>query len=260
MAITGVSVSAKEGVEIRSLGVFTQAGVLAGGAGVDIKGLLKQRGRTSQWTLPPRHTLVLEAEILSSREENHDGEVVVSAESGNLRLPLTYFTLEGGLQIEPLANFEPGFPGSTTRQFIFATSSYQFAFKLQNLTSSDPMMVPTLTNNTLHPGVRTRIGRVLFDPLRGKDGNYLGSFPWAHNHKPSSHADAKEVARMHSLARAWRTMQTGRVAVEADVIISAELGIQTTFKAKAALMRPEVLPGGRTVTFTHTQVPLNPHP
>ena len=145
---------------------------------------------------------------------------------------------------------------------MYATSTYRFPIKLLSVTSSDPRIAASLTNSTLQPGQRTRIGIVTFDPSLGGD-DYMGSTePWLPNAQSGHGASvaANEVIKLHDLAKLWQQMEaSNRTVVEAELHVIADLSVSAKARARGTLTRPTLTPGGDHVSFPLTQVQDNAH-
>ena len=110
---------------VKLVGVFSPTGGLASTQSSDARLLITQKqsvkSASFSFTLPPLHTLVLSAEIHSSREQDKQGKLSVVTEGGELVFPISFMSVEGMLSIEELHEFEPLFPGRTVGQPV---SSY----------------------------------------------------------------------------------------------------------------------------------------
>lgn len=123
-------------------------------------------------------------------------------------------------------------------------------------------MAASLTNSTLQPGQRTRIGIVTFDPSLGGD-DYMGSTEqWLPSAQGGHGAgvDANEVIKVQDLAKMWQQMEaSNRTVVESDLHVTADLSVSAKARARGTLTRPTLTPGGDHVSFPLTQVRDNAH-
>ncbi len=231
----------------------------------DIKALLAAGGSggtknnkakaATPWHIPPSSVVVFRVDISSSKEQEVLGNIVFLTEHEPLNVTVSYRSLEGALSVEPIPALDPTFPGRIVRQHIFATSTYHFPLKLTSITSSDMRFTTTISNSTLLPGVRTKIGKVTFDPSKGPtEDAYMGGSYW---HRVSTEGVARwrDVQRMESLDTQWESLQA-RLGhkIEAYLSLTTDISVVTAVMARASLIRPVLLPHGDDLSFPLTQI------
>ena len=114
--------------------------------------------------LEPYHTAIFSVTVSAEDEEEVNGEFIFVTPYQELRIPLMYKSLRGGLTFWPSdLHFGSTFPGRTVYKDLFVRSSYKHPVVLHQIVSSDARFKAMRANLTVEPNKRMLLATVAFN-------------------------------------------------------------------------------------------------
>ena len=247
--LSGVSSTLSKAVRVRLDAVLdrdgkTIAASAVGGSAV-LGGLM---GTASSEGLP---LLVLEAgasatlqvELNSGpTDESANGALSFATDNGPLKVPVKYATVQGSLTFSPvILRFSPSFPGVVLRKAIHAKSTFNAPITIHHIASSDPRLTATLTNSTLHPGVKVQVGYVELDVSKMDEQDDYMSAWGAGAVVPGAQVERAELQLLVRRRQRWSSlMARGAHDLRAALAVSTDVVAKSTVAVRSTLIWPKV--------------------
>ena len=247
--LSGVSSTLSKAIRVRLDAVLdrdgkTIAASAVGGSAV-LGGLM---GSASSEGLP---LLVLEAgasatlqvELNSGpTDESANGALSFATDNGPLNVPVKYATVQGSLNFSPvILRFSPSFPGVVLRKAIHAKSTFNAPITIHHIASSDPRLTATLTNSTLHPGIKVQVGYVELDVSKMDEQDDYMSAWGAGAVVPGAQVERAELQLLVRRRQRWSSlMARGAHDLRAALAVSTDVVAKSTVAVRSTLIWPKV--------------------
>jgi hypothetical protein len=248
--LSGVSSTLSKAVRVRLDAVLDRGGktiaASAVGGSAVLGGLM---GTASSEGLPllvleagASATLQVELNSGPTDESSANGALSFTTDNGPLKVAVKYTTVQGSLTFSPvILRFSPSFPGVVLRKAIHAKSTFDALLTIHHIASSDPRLTATLTNSTLHPGVKVQVGYVELDVSKMDEQDDYMSAWGAGAVVPGAQVERAELQLLVRRRQRWSSlMARGAHDLRAALAVSTDVVAKSTVAVRSTLIWPKV--------------------
>ena len=195
-------------------------------------------------SLAPGTSTVLLLELRFTEPETETGSLQIFAQNEAMKISFRAEGAVGEIYMNPVPlHFPPSFSGRVLQKSLYLRSTFEQNVRIISVASSDPRIIPILTNRTLYSQKRDEIGYIAFDPsqrdpLQVKEP--AASAPRLS--PPGSPLTPEDLREVEHRRLQWDLLQRGEGStdIEAIVIFTTDVGYTVEVSVLASLTQPSL--------------------